>query len=276
MSFFRLTAATVLLTGIIPQFFFIQACSGQETNSIFVRESFDDCSMETRGWYDGTECRIAADAFSGNGCLEYEWLKGLQKVTGSASFRHLFTPVSEVYVSFYIRLSENWQWTGKNYHPHLTHLMTTENPPFHGPAASHLTLYIEAVNGKLRLATQDIQNKDMPHGLTQGELKGGYNGRFYDSRQVLFADNKWHRVEAFFRLNDLKNDRPEANGIIRGWFDGKLVIDETGVVLRSADFPQMQFNQFLIAPYFGPGLLDNHQKLWFDELIIGPERAERL
>lgn len=66
------------------------------------------------------------------------------------------------------------------------HFMTTENTAYHGPAASHLTVYIEPVNGKLRLAATDIQNKDSPHGLTQGPLKGGYNGQLYDSQEVLF------------------------------------------------------------------------------------------
>ena len=28
-----------------------------------------------------------------------------------------------------------------------------------------------------------------PHGLTQGPLKGGYNGTFYDSPEVLFKDD---------------------------------------------------------------------------------------
>ena len=162
----------------------------------------------------------------------------------------------------------------RNYHPHLTHFLTTENAKWHGPAASHLTLYIEPVGGKLRLAAQDIQNKDAPHGLTQGPLRGGYNGKFYDSQEVLFNDDQWHCVEAYFKLNtlDLQNDRPNPDGIVRGWFDGKLVIDRTDVVLRSTDFPKMKFNQFLMAPYFGPGLLPHAQKLWIDELAVGTKR----
>ena len=62
---------------------------------------------------------------------------------------------------------------------------------------------------------------------------------------------------------------------MRGWFDGKLVIDWSDVVLRSADFPKMQFNQFLLAPYFGPGLLPHAQTLWIDELAVGTERPRR-
>jgi hypothetical protein len=92
----------------------------------------------------------------------------------------------------------------------------------------------------------------------------------YDSKELLFNDDNWHCIEAFFRLNslDLNNDKSNKDGIVRGWFDGKLVIDHSDVVLRSTDFPDMKFNQFLAAPYFGPGLLNNSQKLWIDELVI--------
>jgi hypothetical protein len=154
------------------------------------------------------------------------------------------------------------------------HFLTTENGKFHGPAASHLTVYIEPQEGRLRLAAQDIQNKDAKHGLTQGELKGGYNGTFWDSEKVLFADDAWHCVEAQFTLNtlDRKADKPNADGVVRGWFDGELVIDRKDVVLRSTDFPEMKFNQFLLLPYFGPGLLPQEQTLWIDELAVGTER----
>ena len=100
------------------------------------------------------------------------------------------------------------------------------------------------------------------------------HGKTYDSKDELFTDDKWHCVEAMFRLNtlDLKADRPNANGVVRGWFDGKLVIDRTDVVLRSTDFPKMKFNQFLLTPYFGPGLLPHAQTMWIDELAVGTKR----
>jgi hypothetical protein len=114
----------------------------------------------------------------------------------------------------------------------------------------------------------------MPHGLTQGPLKGGYNATLYDSQAALFTDDQWHCIEACFKLNslDLKNDRPNRDGVVRGWLDGKLLIEHTNVVLRSTDFPKMKFNQLLVAPYFGPGLLPHAQKLWIDELAVGTKR----
>ena len=264
------------LSGIVIILFSAAAISADETTpeGVLFTENFDNAELAKRNWYDQTRIRIVRDARAGKGCIEYEWTARNSKSSGSAGMRHLFKPTDEVYIRFYLKLSKGWGWSGRNYHPHLTHFLTTENSKWRGPAASHLTLYIEPVNGKLRLAAQDIQNKDMPQGLTQGPLKGGYNGKFYDSAKALFKDDKWHCVEAYFKLNtlDVPNDRPNRDGIVRGWFDGKLVVEHTDVILRSTDFPKMKFNHFLLAPYFGPGLLPHAQKLWIDELIVGTKR----
>ena len=98
------------------------------------------------------------------------------------------------------------------------------------------------------------------------------------SPEALFTDDQWHCIEACFKLNTLdpQNDRPNRDGIVRGWFDGKLVIEQTNVILRSTDFPAMKFNQFLMTPYFGPGLLPHAQKLWIDELAVGTKRIGTL
>ena len=247
--------------------------AGKPPAALFA-EAFDDPQLLKRGWYDGDRFAISEQApYSGRGCIEYAWKAKTTTPASSSGIRRLFDPTETVYLRFQIKLSPGWGWSGRPYHPHLMHFLTTENQKFAGPAASHLTLYIEPCNGKLRLAAQDIQNKDQPHGLTQGPLKRGYNGKFYDSRDELF-DNEWHCVEALFQLNslDLQADKPNADGIVRGWFDGKLVIDHTDVVLRSTDFPGMKFNQFLLTPYFGPGLLPHAQTLWIDDLAVGTKR----
>ena len=239
------------------------------------REAFDDARLLERGWYDGD--RFVIDArrpLKGSGCIEYRWTAGSTTPVESAGVRRLFEPSDTVYLRFALRLSKDWGWTERAYHPHLIQFMTTENAKYHGPAASRLTVMIEPWNGKLRLGAQDIQNQDAPHGLTQGPLRGGFNGKLYDSRDVLFDDDAWHTVEALFQLNtlDVQADRPIADGVVRGWFDGRLVIDRTDVVLRSTDYPRMRFNQMLLKPYFGPGLLPHEQTLWIDDLTVGPAR----
>lgn len=250
----------------------------ENISGFFFSESFDDTNLTSREWYDGNKFKISEkDAYAGKGCIEYRWKKNGTRPVISAGIRRLFEPTEVVYIRFYIKLSDGWGWSGRSYHPHIMHFLTTENSKYHGPAASHLTLYIEPVNGKLRLAATDIQNKDAPHGLTQGPLRGGYNGRHYDSKEVLFDDAKWHCVEAMFKLNslDMKNDKPNSDGWLQGWFDGKLVVERNDVIFRSTDFPEMKFNQFLLTPYFGPGLLPHEQTLWIDELTVGNQRIGR-
>lgn len=270
----KLLAVSALLLALAPTCQLRAAVDDPAPADLPFREGFDDAGLQGRGWYDLTQVRIRDGAAVGEGCIEYEWTDAQSGARGSSPARRRFEPTDEVAVRFNLKLSQGWGWSGQDYHPHLVHFLTTENSAWHGPAASHLTLYVEPVGGKLRLAAQDIQNEKSPHGLTQGPLRGGYNGRFYDSKEILFQDDQWHCVEAYFKLNtlDLKNDRANPDGIVRGWFDGRLVIDRADVVLRSPDFPAMKFNQFLMAPYFGPGLLPHPQRLWIDELAVGRER----
>lgn len=270
----RTFAVAVWLTASAAGMAGLTGAAEPASDGVLFRESFDDDRLEQREWYDLTTTRIAGGAVAGEGCLEYEWTSPGKGVQGSSPMRRLFEPTGEVYIRYYLKLSAGWGWSGRNYHPHLSHFLTTENSKWHGPASSHLTVYVEPHNGKLRLAAQDIQNKDSPHGLTQGPLKGGYNGSLYDSRRKLLTDDQWHCVEACFKLNslDLKSDRPNTDGIVRGWFDDQLVVDRTDVILRSTDYPEMEFNQFFLAPYFGPGLAPHAQKLWIDELAVGVRR----
>lgn len=240
----------------------------------YFTESFDDTGLNDRGWYDGERYVLAKDAYAGPGCIEFHWRAGDTRPEYSQGARHAIPATETVYLRYYQKLSPGWGWTGQNYHPHLMLFMTTQNGKWDGPAATRLTTYVEPVNGKLRLAAQDIQNREAPHGLTQGPLRGGYNGMLYDSADKVFADDKWHLVEAMFKLNtvDKAAGTWQANGELRAWFDDKLVIERTNVVFRSVDYPDMRFNQFLMLPYFGDGLLPHAQTLWIDELAIGPER----
>lgn len=251
----------------------VDQLTAPKTESQVFRESFEDADLARRGWYDGSRVRLAEGVPEAGRAVEYRFETGKLTPSDSSGVRRLFAPTERVSLRCYLKLSANWSWTNRPYGPHLLHFMTTENDKYHGPAASHLTLYIEPVNGKLRLAAQDIQNKDSPHGLTQGPLRGGYNAQFFDSQNVLFDDGEWHCVEAFFQLNSLDraNDSPNADGIARGWVDDKLVIDRSDVIFRSTDFPSMKLNQFLMLPYFHHGV-PREQTLWIDELVVGTER----
>ena len=238
-------------------------------------EGFDDRRLLDRGWYDGRTFDIDdRNPRSGLGAIRYHWKAGASVPESSSGVRRLLEPSESVYLRCFLRFSPGWKWTGKPWHPHLMHFMTTENGKWHGPAASHLTIYIEPWNGHLRLAATDIQNQDAPHGLTQGPLRGGYNGTMFDSPKPVFTDDRWYLIEAFFRLNTLngQQNKPNADGVVRSWVDGNLQFERTDVIFRTVDFPTMRFNQFLLTPYFGPGLLPQPQTLWIDDLSVATDR----
>jgi hypothetical protein len=132
---------------------------GEDADATLFRESFDDPKVTERGWYDVTAIRLAGDSHAGKSCIEYEWTGPDAKVSGSSAMRRGFEPTNEVFIRYYLKLSKGWGWSGRNYHPHLTHFMTTENGQWHGPAASHLTLYIEPVNGRLRLPHRTFKTR---------------------------------------------------------------------------------------------------------------------
>jgi hypothetical protein len=99
---------------------------------------------------------------------------------------------------------------------------------------------------------------------------GYYSARFWDSPQQMFRDeqgpyykNDWHFVECYFQMNSIQNGIGVPDGVIQYWYDGELIIDYHRILMRTGQFPDMRFNQFLIAPYIGDGSPVD-QVMWVD------------
>lgn len=86
-----------------------------------------------------------------------------------------------------------------------------------------------------------------------------------------FYKSAWHFVEAYFKLNSIVNGKAVSDGILRYWFDGRLIIDNNRVALRTGAHPEMKFNQFLIGPWIGDGS-PVEQTFWVDDLTVADER----
>ena len=140
------------------------------------------------------------------------------------------------------------------------------------PAISRSTL--SRFRGSCVWPHKTFKTKMLRMASLKGRSKVATMECFTIAKKLCFRTISGIALKRHFKLNtlDLERDRPNRDGIVRGWFDGKLVIDRTDILLRSTDFPDMKFNQFLLAPYFGPGLLPHAQKLWIDELVVGTQR----
>jgi len=274
---------------------------------ILFQENFEDTDFASRGWYDALKGNItSAEHIEGSGhSLECKFLKGERGPEGGTPGRHLFEETNEVYLSFYVKYSANYTGSNKPYHPHEFHFITNENSKWVGPAYTHLTTYIEQNEGEPLLAIQDGQNIDEDNigvdltnitenravagcngdgdGYGEGDcyLNGGvhWNGKQWRSGNKYFSDNPgkyykndWHFIEVYFKLNSIVDGKAIPDGVVKYWYDGEALIDHEDVMLRTGQFPNMKFNQFLIAPYIGDGS-PIEQTMWIDDLTVATSRV---
>lgn len=107
--------------------------------------------------------------------------------------------------------------------------------------------------------------------------RGG--GLFYSSKSwsaaiQAFSNNQgpyykgdWHHIEVYAEMNSIQNGVGVADGKLRYWFDGELLISTDQAFLRTGARADQAFNQLIIAPYIGDGS-PVAQTLWIDNLIV--------
>lgn len=299
-----MTARVVLALGLAVAGAGAQPAPG----ALLFAESFEDTGWSSRGWYDGPHMEIAeaADAPEGRRVNVWHWLRAGDRSPAGGGARVHLPPVDDVTLSLAIRFSPNWSWSGVPYHPHMFHFVTTQDDEYVGPARTHLTTYTEIVNGVPRLAIQDGSNIDEARveqdlvGVTEARAVAGCNGdadghgdgdcyragevhangKVWAAAAVWFGPEPgpryhgdWHRLRARFRLNAIVDGRAQRNGVVQLWIDDEPVVDVRDAVLRTGQHPQMRFNQFLMTPYFGPGV-PHEQRAWVDDLQIHATATE--
>ncbi len=69
--------------------------------------------------------------------------------------------------------------------------------------------------------------------------------------------------------------RAIADGVIKYRLDGKLIIDHNDIIMRTGQYPDMKFKQFLIAPWIGDGSPVD-QTFWVDNLTVATSRTDTI
>lgn len=275
--------------------------------TILLQENFDNANLSSRGWYDpsgGGGAISQTTYYQGGGSFECKYAAGATKCSGGSPQRHTFTASDSIYVSFWIKHSSNWVSDTDPNHPHMLYFLTTLDGDYSGLAYTYLTFYVEENQGYPFLAIQDGRNIDETKigqnlaGSTENRAIAGCNGNqsvgqastsCYSNGSVhwngikwkgptaYFVDDNqktnWHQVEAYIQMNTISNGIGEANGVVRYWYDGKLVIERNDVVIRTGQDATMKFNQFVLSPFFAnPSSVT--QTFWIDNLIIATARTE--
>lgn len=269
---------------------------------LLFEEPFEDQNWEMRGWYDGPHMQITDQEHlpgSSRACV-WHWAKAGAINTEGGGARLPLPPVESVTLEFSIKHSADWGWTGRGYHPHEFHFITNADPDYVGPARTHLTFYVEVVDGRPRLAIQDGANIDEERldqdlvGITEARAVAGCNGnsdgrgeedcyktgavhangKYWQPERIYFGESSgphykgdWHQVRARFKLNSIVDGIGVKDGELQYWLDGKKLLDERQVVFRTGQHTNMKIDQFLMTPYYGPGV-SHEQRIWIDDLRI--------
>lgn len=276
--------------------------NGGGSGALLFEESFEDADFASRGWYDNTNLQLStAEHISGsNSSVEYHFLQGATKPISGGATRKKFTDTDTIYVSYYVKYSSNWEGSNKSYHPHEFLILSNLDRDWDGPAYNYLTTYIEQNEGEPLVAIQDGKNIDEGNigvdltGVTENRAVAGcngdsdgygdgscysmgsvhWNGKQWKAGSVYFQDtpgqyykNDWHFIEAYLKLNTISGGVGIADGVIKYWYDGNLIIDHNDVILRTGQHPNMKFNQFIIAPWIGDGSPVD-QTFWIDNLTV--------
>jgi hypothetical protein len=277
--------------------------------TLLFQENFEDANLASRGWYDNTGAVLSTvEHISGsNSSAEYRYLVGAQTPTSGSAQRHKFTPSNSVYISMYVKYSANWVGSQKPYHPHEFYVMSSLDGDWDGPSNAYMTLYVEHnyQNGGIPwLSVQDNKSINTSYGtppqnlvgVTENRSTSGCNGiaeanilsecfnqppwynRKWLAGPVVFKPtpgpgykNNWNFVEAYFQLNTIVNGVGQADGVMQYWINGTVIIDRHDILFRTGAHPDLQFSQFLIAPYIGDGSPVD-QSMFVDNLRVATGR----
>jgi len=270
--------------------------------TLLFTEDFEDANFASRSWYDNINLNLSTTEHveGSSSSLEFRFLQGASSPTSGAAIRKKIDESEEVYISYYVKYSSNWEGSNVSTHPHEFYLLTNLNGDWDSLAYTHFTFYVEQNEGVPVMGIQDSQNINTSQvgnnlttitenrgvagcngdsdGYGNGDCysigNGNYkNGKLWRAGGVYFRDtfgeyykNDWHHVEAYIKLNTISNGIAAKDAQLKYWFDGELVMNLEDVVLRTGQHPNMKFNQFVIAPYMGSSPVD--QTLWIDNLSV--------
>src|SRR6267143_2050815 len=276
------------------------------SGTMLFQETFEDNAFAARGWYDDTSMvTTTAQHIPGStAALEAHFLAGATAPTWGGSARHLFAATPTLYVSYWVKYSSNWVGSGHPYHPHEFLIMSDQDGDWDGPSNGWLVAYIEHnyQNGGIpRLALQDNKAINTSFGAPPVNLVGitenrsvdgcngvveanvvttcfnmppWYNDKELSAAQVWFQPTpgpgykaNWNHVEAYFQINSIVNGVGRADGVAQYWFNGTLVIDRHDALFRTGARPNINFRQFVMAPYIGDGSPAD-QTMWIDNLLV--------
>jgi hypothetical protein len=162
----------------------------QYRGEILIVERFDNPNLGSRGWYDVEQPRIttAQKAPGSTASFECRFAAGATKCTGGSPGRRRFKWTRELYISYWVKYATGWVGSGRNYHPHEFVVVNSLEDKWVGPAYTRLTLLVESVGGRPRVALTDPANVNPNCVLLNNNSLSGCSG--YSINTYPFGESK--------------------------------------------------------------------------------------
>lgn len=240
------------------------------------------------------------------GAGKWTWGNGDNNATEGQPSNHMFgadetTASASVYLTFDIKVGTGWVDP-----THLFCFMTdAEVDPFwDGPSPCFLQVMCElqgrkpdiyCTDGK-RIQSGTILGGSYPHSNPTPSLLGtssthaafggngfqtsadglGYftvgpelhNNTRWDAPSNVFVANTWHSCKFYAQMNTFSGGVPQANGILKYWVDGVVILNITNAYIRTPGYENQKFCRLLLAPYMTNGAT-GAQSLWLDNVVVG-------
>lgn len=99
------------------------------------------------------------------------------------------------------------------------------------------------------------------------DMRGRYGSHWvWDrERRGFLENNRWYAIQQFIQLNT----PGQADGILRGWVDGKLAFEKSDIRFRSVNTLKLQ-NVWVNVYHGGTWSADTEQHLYLDNIVISP------
>jgi len=269
-------------------------------------ESFENSDFLSRDWYDNTNHGTIVPGGKTGNCLQWAWTAGQTTPVNGGALRKKFAPTEALYVSIYVKFQPAWRGSQKPYHPHILLFPSNLDGDYCPLANNYLNTYLEfisdmaspyairisaAIQDSLRVnvnygsppnnLTETTENRSVAHcnGCKAGADCGMgicYNGGGWYSAYAWRSSNyavprdQWVHIEAYFRMNTIRSNAGQADGVMQMWTDGMKVFDLRRVIYRTKQDETKKWAQFVLAPYIGDGSPIS-QTMWLDELTVGTE-----
>ncbi len=281
----------------------VDPVTGLTKGALVMSESFENNNWSARGWYDGTNSTgTTAGGYQGN-ALNWTWVTGNTNPTGFSTIRRILAQsFDEFIIEYYVKHGTGWVGSGVNYHPHLIHIVSTEDWAVNGygpMAGNHSNLYFESlVNGGVnypQIAHQDreraVSSRSDLTGVTETRsandcdtpraLSGATSGTCYSSGGGWYSANTWRsstvnipagewvKITSHVKKNTFTAGIGNFDGILRVWVNDALAIESTSVMYAAGTYADTEWNKIALAPYMQPGNgSPANQTMWLDELSV--------